>query len=341
MGALAEFYPGYKRADDAETLELFSLAWGSDLPAGPGLTSTEMIDAILEGKVRALYIVGEDPANSDSHSNRVRAALESLELLAVQDIFMTATAQLADVILPAAAWAEKEGTFTSTERRVQWTERAVAPPGEARADLEIICELAGRLGLASQFSYADAAAVLYEINRLVPAYAGIARERLRGCGLVWPCPDAEHPGTPILHAQGFKFEEGRGYIVPVKYQPAAEDVSPEYPMLLTTGRVAVHHNAGSMTRRSPSLLAREPDLFVEINPADAAELKVEDGQEVTVESARGKTAARARLTERVKRGVVFMPFHFPGTNLLTTDARDPHAKIPQFNVAACRISRGD
>jgi formate dehydrogenase major subunit len=341
MGALAEYYPGYRRAEDPEAQELFSLAWGRDLPAGPGLTSTEMIDAILEGKIRALYIVGEDPANSDSHSSRVRAALESLDFLVVQDIFPTATAQLADVVLPAAAWAEKEGTFTSTERRVQWSQRAISPPGEARADLEIICGLAGSMGLAPQFSYPDAASVLSEISRLVPAYAGITYERLGSCGLVWPCPDAEHPGTPILHSQGFKFEEGRALLLPVKYQPASEDVSPEYPLLLTTGRVAVHHNAGSMTRRSPSLLEREPELFIEINPSDAVELKVEEGDEVTVESARGRTPARARLTERVKRGVVFMPFHFPGTNLLTTDARDPHAKIPQFNVAACRISRRD
>jgi formate dehydrogenase major subunit len=342
MGALAEFYPGYRRAEDPETLELFSLAWGTaGLPAGPGLTSTEMMDGILEGKVRALYIVGEDPANSDSHSNRIRDALESLEFLAVQDIFPTATAQLADVVLPAAAWAEKEGTFTSTERRVQWTERAVAPPGEARSDQEIICSLAAKLGLGLQFKYPDAASVLFEINRLVPAYAGITRERLGSCGLVWPCPSSEHPGTPILHAQGFKFEDGRGYLVPVKYQPAAEEVSREYPLLLTTGRVAVHHNAGSMTRRSPSLMEREPELFIEINPADAVKLSIANGDEVTVESARGRTAAKARLTERVKRGVVFMPFHFPGTNLLTTDARDPHAKIPQFNVAACRIARRD
>ena len=342
MGALAEFYPGYRRAEDPETLELFSLAWGTaGLPAGPGLTSTEMMDGILEGKVRALYIVGEDPANSDSHSNRIRDALESLEFLAVQDIFPTATAQLADVVLPAAAWAEKEGTFTSTERRVQWTERAVAPPGEARSDQEIICSLAAKLGLGLQFKYPDAASVLFEINRLVPAYAGITRERLGSRGLVWPCPSSEHPGTPILHAQGFKFEDGRGYLVPVKYQPAAEEVSWEYPLLLTTGRVAVHHNAGSMTRRSPSLMEREPELFIEINPADAVKLSIANGDEVTVESARGRTAAKARLTERVKRGVVFMPFHFPGTNLLTTDARDPHAKIPQFNVAACRIARRD
>jgi len=342
MGALAEFYPGYRRAEDPETLELFSLAWGvSNLPKGPGLTSTEMIDAALEGGIRALYIVGEDPANSDSHSNRVRDALESLEFLGVQDIFPTATAQLADVLLPAAAWAEKEGTFTSTERRVQWTARAVAPPGEARPDMEIICELAGRMDLGPQFSYPDATSVLSEVNRLVPAYAGITPARLCSCGLVWPCPDAKHPGTPILHAQGFKLEEGRGYLVPVKYQPASEDVSPEYPLLLTTGRVAVHHNAGSMTRRSPSLMEREPELFVEINPADAVPLKVADGDEVIVESARGWTGARARLTERMKKGVVFMPFHFPGTNLLTTDARDPHSKIPQFNVAACRIRRRD
>jgi formate dehydrogenase alpha subunit len=342
VGALAEFYPGYRRADDPESIRLFSKEWGAArLPEGVGLTSTEMMEAAHEGKVKAIYIMGEDPANSDAHSTYIREALENLEFLAVQDIFMTATARFADVVLPASAWAEKEGTFTSTERRVQWSNKAIEPPGEARADLDIICDLAGRLGLKQQFSYPDAASVLAEINRLLPAYGGITRERLGIEGLVWPCPSADHPGTPILHSQSFKLDDGRGVIVPVDYKPASEDMSWEYPLLLTTGRVAVHHNAGSMTRRSPSLLEREPELFVEINTADAAPLRIADGDEVVVSTARGKTTAKARLTDKMKRGVVFMPFHFPGTNILTTNARDPEAKIPQFNVSACRISRRD
>jgi formate dehydrogenase major subunit len=340
MGALAEFYPGYKKADDPQTTKFFAEAWGADsLPAGCGLTATEMIDAAAAGEIKAMYIIGEDPANSDPQSNYTRDALEKLDFLVVQDIFITATAQLADVLLPAAAWAEKEGSYTSTERRVQWSSKAIEPPGEAKSDLEIVCSVAGRLGL--KLDYPDAASALGEINRVVPQYGGITRERLNGFGLVWPCPSSDHPGTPILHAQGFKLKDGKASIMPVHYKPAAEDASWEYPFILTTGRVTVHHNAGSMTRRSPSLMEREPDLFVEINTADASKLRIADGDEVTITSPRGKTTALARLTDRVKRGVVFMPFHFPGTNVLTADFTDPEARIPEFKVSACKISRRD
>ena len=260
--------------------------------------------------------MGEDPANSDPCSKNVQVALDNLDFLVVQDIFMTATAKMADVVLPAAVWAEKEGSFTNTERRVQWSCKALEPPGSALSDLEIVCRVARGLGL--DFDYPDAASVLAEINRTVPQYGGITWERLGKAGLIWPCPSIDHPGTPILHSSGFKFAEGRASIVPVLYRPAAEDASWDYPFILTTGRVAVHHNAGSMTRRSPSLMEREPDLYVEINPADATRLKVADGDEVTITTPRGETQAYARLTDSVKRGVVFMPFHFPGTNILTS-----------------------
>ncbi len=340
MGALAEFYPGYKKADDYETIKYFSSAWGADsLPLGPGLTATEMIDAAASGKIKAMYIVGEDPQYSDPCSKDVHSALNNLDFLVVQDIFMTATAQQADVVLPAAAWAEKEGSFTNTERRVQWSNKAIEPPGAALSDLEIVCKVGRRLGLDSD--YPDAACVLAEINRTVVQYAGITRERLGRNGLVWPCPGVDHPGTPILHTSGFSTAEGRATIVPVSYRPAAEDTSPDYPFILTTGRAAVHHNAGSMTRRSPSLMEREPDLYVEINTADALRLKVADGSEVTISSPRGETQAYARLTDKVKTGVVFMPIHFPGANILTTKTTDPQARIPEFKVSACKISRRD
>ncbi len=338
MGALAEFYPGYKKADDPETVKFFSKAWDTGaLPMGCGLTATEMIDAAASGQIRAMYIVGEDPANSDSRSTYTREALENLDFLVVQDIFMTATAQLADVVLPASAWAEKEGTYTSTERRVQWSQKAIDPPGEAMSDLQVVCAVAKRLGL--DFNYRGAAEVLSEINELVPQYGGIIRERLDGSGLVWPCPSVDHPGTPILHSQGFRLKDNRAEIVPVSYRPPAENASWEHPFILTTGRVAVHHNAGSMTRRSPSLIEREPDLFVEINTADAAKLRIANGDEALISTPRGETTAIARLTDSVKRGVVFMPFHFPGTNVLTGEARDAEAKIPEFKVSACKISR--
>ena len=345
MGALAEFYPGYRKADDPETAKFFEQAWGvSGIPVGRGLTATEMIDAAGNGEIKAMYIVGEDPANSDPRSSHTRDALENLDFLAVQDIFMTATAQMADIVLPASAWAEKEGTYTSTERRVQWSHKALEPPGEARSDLDIICDVARRLGL--EFNYPDAASVTAEINRLVPAYGGITHERLNSenlnpHGLVWPCLNADHPGTPILHSQGFKLPGGKAAIVPVQYRPPSEESGWEYPFILTTGRVVVHHNAGSMTRRSPSLIEREPDLFVEINTADASKLKIADGNEVVVTTPRGETTAVARLTDRVKRGVVFMPFHFPGTNILTTDSRDAEARIPEFKVSVCKIALED
>ena len=367
MGALAEFYPGYRKADDPETIRYFQSAWGvgsmaeagstgkdgaggtgagnagnagpAALPLGRGLTATEMIEAAASGRIKAMYIIGEDPANSDPSSKHVREALESLDFLAVQDIFMTATAQMADVVLPAAAWAEKEGSYTNTERRVQWSHKAIQPPGSALSDREIICLLGQRLGLP--FDYPDAASVLAEINRVVPQYGGITPDRLTRSrsGLIWPCPNADHPGTPILHSAGFKFAEGRASLVAVPFKPAAEDVSRDYPLILTTGRVAVHHNAGSMTRRSPSLLEREPELYVEINRADAERLNVEDGDMVIVSTPRGQTEARARLTDGVKKGVAFMPFHFPGTNILTAETVDPEASIPEFKVSACNIAR--
>lgn len=339
MGALAEFYPGYRKSDDPETAKFFGQAWSTtSLPVGRGLTATEMIDEACEGQLKAMYIVGEDPANSDPWSSHVKDCLENLDFLVVQDIFMTATARLADVVLPAASWAEKEGTYTSTERRVQWSNRALEPPGEAKSDLEIVCMVAKSMGL--NFDYPDAASVLAEINSLVPTYKGITRERLGIGGLIWPCPNIDHPGTPILHSAGFKLQDGRALIAPVQYKPAAEDTGAEYPLILTTGRIAVHFNAGSMTRRSPSLMERAPNLFVEINPVDAASLCINDGDNVEVSTERGTTTALARVTDSVKPGVVFMPFHYPGTNFLTTDARDSEAKIPEFKVAACKIVGG-
>jgi formate dehydrogenase alpha subunit len=340
MGALAEFYPGYWRLNDPQATKAFSQAWGSNsLSASPGLTVVEMMDAAAAGEVKAMYIMGENPLLSDPNAGHVRRALEALDFLVVQDIFLTETAQLADVILPAAAWAEKEGTFTSTGRRVQWSHRAVSPPGEACDDLWIISQVAQRLGL--DFDYSSAGAVLSEINQLVPSYGGIAPQRIADVigGLSWPCPDADHPGTSILHTKAFPTPDGRARLAPVRYTPPAEEISDGFPLVLTTGRVAVHHNAGSMTRRSPSLLERAPELFIEINPSDAAQLGIAEGEAVAITTARGDTMAKARVTDRVRAGAAFMPFHFSGTNQLTIDALDAEAKIPEFKVAACQVSK--
>lgn len=338
MGGMAEFYPGYRRSSEPESVEFFKAAWeAEDLPLGPGLTSTEMTEAALEGKIKAMYIIGEDPVTCDANINKTKAALESLDFLIVQEIFMTATARMADLVLPAAAWAEKDGSYTSMERRVQWIYRAVPPVGEAKEGLWIINEIGKRMGIDLKGDSADQ--VLKEINRTVPQYGGMTRERIskRG-GLLWPCPEEGHPGTEILHRDRFSTPGGRANIASVENRPPAEETSPEYPIILSTGRIVVHYNSGSMTRRSPSLLDRDPELYVEINPEDAARLLICEGDMVKVETIRGQAEARARVTEKVLPGMAFMPFHWQAANVITSDALDPVAKIPEYKMAACRIS---
>ncbi len=328
MGGMVEYYPGYRSTSDPKSVEFFKAAWHvDDLPLGPGLTSTEMTQAALEGDIKAMYIIGEDPVVCDANTNKTKAALDSLDFLVVQEIFMTDTAKMADLVLPAAAWAEKDGSYTSMERRVQWIDRAVPPVGEAREGVWIINEIGKRMGL--DLNGGSAADVLEEINRTVPQYGGMTRERIAKIGgLRWPCPDDRHPGTDILHRERFSTPSGKANIASVENRPADEQTSPEYPLLLSTGRIAVHYNSGSMTRRCPSLLERDFELYVEINPTDAALLKVGHGDLVKVKTLRGETQARARVTEKVKPGMVFMPFHWQGTNIITSDALDPVAKIP-------------
>jgi len=337
MGGMAEFYPGYKRASDPASIEFFKAAWkADDLPLGPGLTATEMTEEALQGRLKAMYLIGEDPVTCDANINKTKAALDKLDFLIVQEIFMTPTATMADLVLPAAAWAEKDGSYTSMERRVQWIDQAVPPAGEAREGLLIINEIGKRLGLHLGGSSAEE--VLKEINRLVPQYGGMTRERISQVGgLRWPCPDERHPGTAILHQERFSTPDGKARIANVQNRPAGELTSPDYPMLLSTGRIVVQYNSGSMTRRSPSLQERDGELYVEIHPQDASELEVQQGDMVKVKTIRGETEARARVTEKVKPGMVFMPFHWQGTNIITSDALDPVAKIPEYKMAACRI----
>jgi formate dehydrogenase alpha subunit len=325
MGALPNFLPGYRPVDD------------------PGLTVVEMMHAAEAGQVRALHIMGENPVVSDPNSDQVRAALERLDFLAVQDIFLTETAEMADVVLPAAAWAEKSGSYTTTERRVQWSRRAINPPGRARPDWQILSNLALRptshVSRSTPWDYGCPKAILSEINRTVPLYAGITPERLANSteGLFWPCPAIDHPGTPILHTERFATVDGRARLEPVEYVAPAEEPGDAFPLTLTTGRLAVHHNSGSMTRRSPSLRAKAPVLFVELSPSDAARLGLADGATTAVRTARGQTTAQVRITDTVGDGLAFMPFHFEGTNRLTADALDPQAKIPEYKVSACHV----
>jgi formate dehydrogenase major subunit len=339
VGGMPEFYPGYRRSEDPKTIEFFRAAWNAtDLPLGPGLTSTDMNDAAIDGRLKALYITGEDPIVCDANVNKTRRALESLDFLVVQEIFMTPTAKMADVVLPAAAWAEKSGSYTSMERRVQWIDRAIEPPGEAKEGVWIICEIARRLGLGEGMAYDNPSQVLEEIRSLVPQYKGMSQERIsRVGGVLWPCPDEQHPGTEILHLQRFSTSDGRARIFDLQNTPPGEVPSPEYPILLSTGRIVLHYNGGSMTMRSPSLQERESELYVEVNPLDASNLKIAEGEMVAVKTRRGEAEARAKISDRVMSGMAFMPFHYHGTNLLTSDALDPVSRIPEYKMAACRI----
>jgi len=344
LGALATVLPGYVKLTDDESRKRIARDWGpSDLPTRPGLTVVEMTHGALQGTVRALYVMGENPVVSDPNTGQVREALAKLDFLAVQEIFMSETAELADLVLPAACWAERAGSVTATERRVQWQPKVVEPPGEARADWQILCGFAEKMGLGRYFRFESPEEILREINRVVPAYGGITPVRVKEMGgLTWPCPDAEHPGTPILHTESFRTDNGLAKVVACDYTPPVEEPDQDYPLTLTTGRVALHYNSGTMTRRTKALHNREPRVFVEINEADARPRGIGNGSNVGVRTCRGKCRATARITANVPPGVVFMPFHFAGTNALTVDALDREAKIPELKVAACEIEpRGD
>ncbi len=343
MGGLPNYYPGYQVVATDAAHDKFEAAYGVKLSKDPGLTVVEMMHKAEEGKVKAMYIVGENPMVSDPDVNHVRRALENLDLLVVQDIFLTETAELADVVLPGAAFAEKAGTLTNTERRVQELSPAVPAPGQARADWEIICDLARRIqgdpptAPFAGFAYSSPAQVMEEVAALTPSYGGVRHERLGNRGLQWPCPNTEHPGTPILHVG--KFSRGLGRFMPVDWLPAAEQPDDEYPFVLTTGRVLYHYHTGSLTRRSAGLAAIYPEGKVEIHPEDARRLGVSDGAMVKVSSRRGSVTAKAEVTERTQVGLVFMTFHFAeaAANVLTIAALDPVGKIPEYKVCAVKV----
>jgi formate dehydrogenase (coenzyme F420) alpha subunit len=348
MGALPNVFPGYQPVTDQANREKFARAYGMDvdqMSPKPGLTLVEMTQAIDEGKLRGMVILGENPVVGDPNAAHVAEALKKLDFLAVIEIFPSETTELAHIILPAASFAEKRGTKTATDRRVQWLERAVEPVGEAMADWRIICRLAARMGFEKQFTYPHEEAIFYEIRAMTPSYAGISPERLQETlgGIPWPCLAANDPGTPILYTQSFNRPGGKGKMMPAEYIPPAEATSDEYPLVLTSGRVVLHYNAGAMTRRTRALQEREPELFVEINPQTAETYGVRASSpkgkqaEALVTTRRGEAKARVRITRRIPPGVLFMPFHFPDMNLLTNDALDPTAKIPEYKVAACRI----
>jgi len=342
MGALPNVYPAYQPVTDPANRDKFAAAWNisaEKLSSKAGLTLVEMTHAIERDEMHGMLIMGENPVVGDPNSTHVSRALEKIDFLAVIDIFMTESAQLADVVLPAASFAEKSGTKTTTDRRVQWLERAIQPVGESRADWQIISEIAARLDLGDAFNYRDEIAILNEISKVAPSYAGITPDRIQTTpgGIHWPCPSEDHPGTPILYVNGFNKPDGRGVMKPVEHVIPAEPTSDEYPLVLTSGRVVLHYNSGSMTRRSPALLSREPEMFVQVNPETAEIYGLIANESAQVTTRRGSVQARVRVSQRIPPGVLFMPYHFPTMNQLTIDALDPTAKIPEYKVAACRI----
>jgi len=338
MAALPNYYPGYQLVSDVDVRAKFEKAWNARLSDTPGMTVTQMFPAVLAGKIKALYIMGENPMLSDADITHVGEALEKLEFLVVQDIFLTETTKFADVVLPASSYAERDGTYTNTERRVQLTTPVVPPPGQARRDHEIICDIASAVGYP--MGYASTCEIIDEMRKLTPSYAGISHARLEaGEQLHWPCPSEDHPGVPILH--GEEFTRGLGQFHPAEYQPADEEIDSSYPIVLTTGRMLEHYHTGTMTRRSKALDGLVPGPFVEVNGNDAKEISVKDGDRVTVTSRRGSIVLPARVADRVDTGVVFIPFHFweAAANVLTNPATDPTAGIPEFKVCAVRLER--
>ena len=338
LGALPNVYSGYQSVTNEKTRMKFEEAWKTKLPSKPGLTVVEMINAAYDGKLKMMYIMGENPMLSDPDLNHVREGLNNLDFLVVQDLFLTETAKLADVVLPAASYAEKDGTFTATDRMVQMGRKAIEPIGESRPDQQIICSLAKGMG-STEFEYSSPADVMDEIASLTPIYGGIIYDRLRETGLQWPCPSQDHPGTPYLHKG--KFSRGKGSFAALEFKEPAELPDEDYPLILTTGRMYFHFHTGTMTRRTEILNREIPTGYVEINPVDAEKLDIADGELVLAQSRRGEIKIKALITKKVPEGVVFIPFHFAecAANVLTNPALDPVAKIPEFKVAAVRIMK--
>jgi formate dehydrogenase alpha subunit len=332
---LPNVLPGYQRVDLPEVRRKFEEAWGTALPTGRGLFATEMMNAAAEGKLKALYIMGENPVLTDPNQHHTIEALKNLEFLVVQDIFLTETASLAHVVLPAACSFEKEGTFSNTERRVQRVRKAVNPPGEAWDDLSIIMALSRALGYPMQ--YRSPEQVLEEYGRLWPAMAGVTYDRIKTRGLAWPCPAKDHPGTEYLYKEGFP--KGKVPFLPIAFNPPAEVVSGDYPFVLTTGRNLFQYHSGSMTRRVAPIEKHAGEAYVELNPADGRRLGIGHGDLVTVRSKRGAVEIKARFTRRVSEGTVFIPMHYreAAANVITNDALDPDVKIPEFKVCAVAI----
>ena len=338
MGGLPNVFTAYQPVTSPAAAEKFSTAWGGvELSQKIGLTIPGMLEGLDNGSVKALYVLGENPVVSDPDVTHVKKSLQKAELRIVQDIVLTATAELADVVLPGVSFAEKDGTFTNTERRVSRVRQAVLPKGEARQDWQIIQEISSRFGY--RMAYASPEEIFSEIAGLTPSYGGITFARLEGVGLQWPCPTTDHPGTRYLHKD--KIARGKGLFHPIAFLPPAEVVTAEYPYWFSTGRVFAHYHTGTMTRNSPSLHNEIEEGFIEINAADAEKLEVRNGDMVVVSSRRGSVQTKAQVTKRIEPGSVFMPFHFIEScaNILTNTAHDPICKIPELKVCAVNLAK--
>ncbi len=352
MACAPVFLPGYQRVDNDEARLRFEELWGGPLPAKPGLAATDMTQAMIDGTIDAMWVMGENPVMSDPNSNHARKAFGSVKFLVVQDIFLSETAELADVVLPAAAYAEKEGTFTNTERRVQRVRQALLPPKGACDDLSIIQAISDRMDPdreitstsdfhpgSDRMDVSKAEDVFNEIAKAWPAIAGINYKRLEGNGIQWPCPTEDHPGTPVLFENGFP--RGLASFTPVTWRNPEELPDDEYPFILTTGRVLYQYHTGTMTRRSQVLENADRGPIVEMNPDDAERLQIKDGEQVHVASRRGSITLPVLVTDGISPGVTFIPFHYKeaAANLLTNDALDPDCKIPEAKVCAVKVEK--
>jgi predicted molibdopterin-dependent oxidoreductase YjgC len=338
-GANPAYYPGYQPADEPEIRQKFSEAWGVEVPTAPGYRLDQIMSGLHDGRIRALYLIGENPAQTEPNAHHVEEGLEHLDFLVTQDLFLNdMTERLADVVFPASSFAEKDGTFTNTERRVNRVRKAVPCPGEAREDWQIVVDMAKALG-GSWPEYRTAEEVWDEFADLSPLWTGIRYDRIEEVGLQWPCTDRDHPGTPFLHSPSPSRPSGKGKFYPVEYQPPIEQPDSEYPFVLSTGRTLYHYNSATMTMREEGVVQKQEDPFVEMHPQDAVALGIEDGDWVRLVSRRGDLEARAAVGERVYPGLVWMALHFAQAkvNWLTHDVGDPLIGTPEYKTSAVRI----
>lgn len=342
MGAQPGDFPGYQKVSNPDVVAKFEKAWGVELPKEHGTHATDCFPKMITGEIKGLYIYGEDPVVTDADTHHILKALKSLDFFVIQELFMTETAELADVILPGMSYLEKEGTFSNTERRVQRVRKAISVEGDMRLDTDIIIDLMNRMGYPQP--HLTSAQIMDEIASLTPSFAGISHERLdseevAGKGLQWPCTSKDHPGTPIMHVG--KFSRGLAWFYPAEYVPSAELPDDEYPIILMTGRILYHYTTRAMTGRTPGLMEISGKSFIEMNIVDAEKLGIKNGDKVKVSSRRGQIESTARVGTKTSPGESWMPFHFPdgNANWLTNAALDKYARIPEYKVCAIKIEK--